>query len=144
MLAALRGDPFFAAPAPKSTGRELFSLEWLDRHLEGRALRAEDVQATLAELTANTIADAARATDATRVFICGGGAHNAHLMLRIGAHLPGVQLDTTEALGLAVDHVEAAAFAWLARETLAGRPGNLPQVTGAERSGILGGLWLPD
>jgi anhydro-N-acetylmuramic acid kinase len=140
----LRDEPYFAAPTPKSTGRELFSLAWLDRHLVGRTLDPVDVQATLAELTAGTIAEAIRASSAASAFLCGGGAHNADLVHRIGRALPRVTLATTDALGIAVDHVEAVAFAWLARETLAGRPGNLPAVTGAQRPGVLGGLWLPD
>ena len=144
LLEALRREPFFALTAPKSTGRELFSLAWLERQLAKRTLRPVDVQATLLELTASTIADALRGTGAARVFLCGGGAHNGALRRRLAALLPDTTIATTAALGLDVDHVEAAAFAWLARETLAGRPGNLPQVTGAARSAVLGGLWLPD
>jgi anhydro-N-acetylmuramic acid kinase len=144
LLAALRSEPFFGRPAPKSTGRELFSLAWLERHLGARAPAPADVQATLVELTASTIADAVRAARVARVYLCGGGAHNRALSERLAARLPGIPVRTTAELGLDVDHVEAAAFAWLAREALAGRPGNLPQVTGASRPALLGGLWLPD
>jgi anhydro-N-acetylmuramic acid kinase len=144
LLDALRSEPFFVRPAPKSTGRELFSLAWLDHHLCARVLAPVDVQATLIELTATTIADAVRAARVARTYLCGGGAHNRALVDRLAAGMPGVQVRTTAELGLDVDHVEAAAFAWLARESLAGRPGNLPQVTGASRAALLGGLWLPD
>jgi anhydro-N-acetylmuramic acid kinase len=144
LLDALRGEPFFMQPPPKSTGRELFSLQWLDRHLAGQEARPVDVQATLVELTAVTIADAVMAAGATSVFVCGGGARNRALMARIAANLPGVELGTTTELGVDVDHVEAAAFAWLAREALAGRPGNLPRVTGASRPARLGAIWSAD
>lgn len=144
LLDALRGDPFFALSAPKSTGRELFSLAWLEGHLGGRERAPADVQATLVDLTASTIADAVRSARAQRAFLCGGGVHNRALRGRLEAMLAGVAVGTTAELGLDVDHVEAAAFAWLARESLAGRPSNLPQVTGASRAALLGGLWLPD
>ena len=144
LLAALRDEPYFDLPAPKSTGRELFSLGWLEHRLGGRDLAPRDVQATLLELTATTIADAVNGARAARAYLCGGGAHNRALMRRLEALLPTAAVSTTVELGLDVDHVEAVAFAWLARESLAGRPGNLPQVTGASRPALLGGLWLPD
>ena len=98
---------------------------------------AADVQATLLELSAITVADALRATQpgTARVLACGGGVHNAALMARIAAHLPGMVVESTAAHGLDPDFVEAMGFAWLARETLAGRPGNLPSVTGAKGPG---------
>lgn len=144
LLEALRGEPYFGRPAPKSTGREHFSLAWLERQLGARELAPVDVQATLVELTAGTIADAVRTARVARAYLCGGGAHNRILVERLAAQLPSMLVRTTAELGLDVDHVEAAAFAWLARESLAGRPGNLPQVTGASRPALLGGLWLPD
>jgi len=144
LLGDMRDEPFFRQAPPKSTGRELFSLDWLERKLGDRALAPTDVQATLVELTATTIADAVRRAGAARVYLCGGGAHNLELRRRIEALLPGAPVATTAELGIDVDNVEAAAFAWLAREALAGRPGNLPQVTGASRPALLGGLWLPD
>ena len=143
LLAALLADPYFALPAPKSTGREYFHLDWLDRQLTGHpGIAPADVQATLLELTAASIAQAIAALPftANEVFICGGGAHNRRLMLRLEALLHPRLLAHTGELGIAPDWVEAAAFAWLARETLAGRPGNAPAVTGADRPCVLGAI----
>jgi anhydro-N-acetylmuramic acid kinase len=139
LFARLLDDPWFALPPPKSTGREQFHLDWVDAHLHGHE-RVEDVQATLLELTAVTVADALKATQAstTRVLVCGGGVHNPLLMARIAALLPGMRIESTATCGLDPDYVEAMAFAWLARETLAGRPGNLPAVTGARGPRVLG------
>lgn len=148
LLAAMLGDPYFALPIPKSTGREHFHRAWLGGHLaqlDGQPAAA-DVQATLAELSAQSIVDAlARHAPAVRrVLACGGGVHNRWLMTRIGAllalRLQGCSLDTTAAHGLDPDFVEATAFAWLARETLAGRPGNCASVTGARGPRVLGAV----
>lgn len=139
LFARLLDDPWFDLPPPKSTGREQFHLDWVDAHLHGHE-RVQDVQATLLELTAVTVADALKATQAstTRVLVCGGGVHNPPLMARIAALLPGMRIESTATCGLDPDYVEAMAFAWLARETLAGRPGNLPAVTGARGPRVLG------
>ena len=139
LLDRLAGDPWFAAPPPKSSGREQFHLDWVASKLSGDE-RVEDVQATLVELTAKTVADALRAhqPDTRRVLACGGGVHNPVLLARIAARLPGVRVESTAAHGLDPDYVEAMAFAWLARETIAGRPGNVPAVTGARGSRVLG------
>jgi anhydro-N-acetylmuramic acid kinase len=139
LLERLRGDPWFALPPPKSSGREHFHLAWVASHLAGNE-RAEDVQATLLDLTALTVTDALRAhqPDTRRVLVCGGGVHNPVLLARIAEHLPGVHVESTHAHGLDPDFVEAMAFAWLAREALAGRPGNLPAVTGARGPRVLG------
>lgn len=139
LLARLLDEPWFALPPPKSTGREQFHLDWVEARLRGHE-RVEDVQATLLELTAVTAADALKATQpsTTRVLACGGGVHNPLLMARIAAHLPGIRIESTALHGLDPDYVEAMAFAWLARETLAGRPGNLPAVTGAREPRVLG------
>jgi anhydro-N-acetylmuramic acid kinase len=139
LLARLLDEPWFAAPPPKSSGREQFHLAWVEARLSGDE-KPEDVQATLLELTAATVVDALRATqpDTRRVLACGGGVHNPHLLARIAAHLPGVHVESTAAHGLDPDFVEAMAFAWLARETLAGRPGNVPAVTGARGPRVLG------
>jgi anhydro-N-acetylmuramic acid kinase len=104
--------------------------------------RAEDVQATLLELTAATVADALQATQphTRRVLVCGGGVHNPVLMARLAARLPDAAIESTAAHGLDPDYVEAMGFAWLARETLAGRPGNLPSVTGARGPRVLGAI----
>ena len=139
LLERLRAEPWFALPPPKSSGREHFHLAWVASQLTGNE-RAEDVQATLLELTAATVADALRAHQprTRRVLACGGGVHNPMLLARIAAHLPGVHVESTQAHGLDPDFVEAMAFAWLAREALAGRPGNVPAVTGARGPRVLG------
>lgn len=139
LLERLRNDPWFALPPPKSSGREHFHLDWVQSRLSGEE-RAEDVQATLLELTATTVAEALRRHQPTtrRVLACGGGVHNPLLLARIGAHLPDVLVESTAAHGLDPDSVEAMAFAWLAREAIAGRPGNLPAVTGARGPRVLG------
>jgi anhydro-N-acetylmuramic acid kinase len=143
LLSRLLADPWFSLPPPKSTGREQFHLPWLEAQLDGDERRPADVQATLLELTAITVADALRATqpDTGRVLVCGGGVHNRRLIARIAAQLPGVLVESTSAHGLDPDYVEAMGFAWLARETLAGRPGNLPSVTGAKGPRVLGAVY---
>ncbi|KRC31156.1 MULTISPECIES: anhydro-N-acetylmuramic acid kinase [unclassified Lysobacter] len=139
LLARLLDEPWFALPPPKSTGREHFHLDWVRSRLSGDE-RVEDVQATLLELSAITIADALRAQQpgTRRVLACGGGVRNAQLLGAIAAQLPDVVLESTAAYGLDPDFVEAMAFAWLARQTLAGLPGNLPSVTGARGPRVLG------
>jgi len=143
LLDALLDEEYFRRPPPKSTGREQFHLDWLSRHLDGSEQPA-DVQATLAELTARSIALALRSLPAPvhDVYLCGGGAHNCDLVARLGRELEGAAVTTTATLGLDPDWVEAAAFAWLAHRTLAGKPGNLPSVTGATREVVLGGIYL--
>ena len=144
LLDILRTDPYFAATPPKSTGREYFSLDWLDLRLDVRqGLDPQVVQATLCELTAGTIRDAIRkyAPDCKRVLLCGGGTRNRHLCSRIAAGLPDLKVEPTDDHGAPADWVEAMGFAWLARETMAGRPGNVPAVTGAEKPVILGGVY---
>jgi anhydro-N-acetylmuramic acid kinase len=145
LLARLRDEPYFALPAPKSTGRDLFTMAWLDARLAtlAAAPAPRDVQATLAELTATTIADACRAFDAQEARVCGGGAHNAHLMARLAALLTPAAVSGTDALGVDPGAVEALAFAWLARERLAGRAANLPAVTGARGPRVLGAVHAP-
>ena len=143
LLARLREDAWFALPPPKSTGREQFHLDWLQARMDGAARRPEDVQATLLALTASTVADALQATqpETRRVLACGGGVHNPPLLRAIAARLPGARVESTAAHGLDPDFVEAMGFAWLARETLARRPGNLPSVTGAAGPRVLGGIY---
>lgn len=139
LLARLLDEPWFALPPPKSSGREQFHLDWLQTRLRGDE-RAQDVQATLLELTAVTVANALQSQQPAtkRVLACGGGVHNPVLLARIAAQLPEAVVESTTLHGLDPDFVEAMAFAWLARETLAGRPGNLPAVTGARGSRVLG------
>jgi anhydro-N-acetylmuramic acid kinase len=148
LLATMASEPFFAAAPPKSTGRDSFHLDWLDTILRAFPnITPVDVQATLCALTATTIANAIHTyAPATKTaYICGGGAYNAHLMQSITNALQqlGQQstLLTTAALGVAPNHVEALAFAWLAERFTARQPGNLPAVTGAQGLRILGALY---
>jgi anhydro-N-acetylmuramic acid kinase len=135
----LLDEPWFAQPPPKSTGREQFQLAWVESRLSG-VERPQDVQASLLELSAITIADALRAHQPAtkRVLVCGGGVRNRALLDRLAAQLPGVVVESTAAFGLDPDFVEAMGFAWLARQTMAGLPGNLPSVTGARGLRVLG------
>jgi anhydro-N-acetylmuramic acid kinase len=142
LLEALRDEPYLRLPPPKSTGRELFNLDWLERRLLGVRLDPRDVQATLLEFTAVTIGEAvgAHAPDSA-VYVCGGGAHNAALLAALRRQ-PGVgRVASTAALGVDPDYVEAIAFAWFARQTLAGIATGSPSVTGAAASRILGGIY---
>lgn len=142
LLSRLLDDPFFEAPPPRSAGRGRFNLAWLETRLAGNE-RPQDVQATLCELTAVSLATAIHryAPDAGEVVLSGGGAYNGYLRGRIAAHLTGTPVNTTERYGIPPEWVEAAAFAWLARQTLAGASGNLPEVTGARRAVTLGGIY---
>ncbi|WP_110685828.1 anhydro-N-acetylmuramic acid kinase [Salinicola aestuarinus] len=145
LLSRLLEDPYFQQPPPKSTGRERFHLEWLDQRLDGKE-RSADVQATLAELTAVSVARAARPfVDAagTDLIVCGGGARNRHLMQRLAAHLPEVAFLACDDFGWSADWLEAGAFAWLAWRRLSAMPGNLPEVTGASGPRVLGGVYAP-
>ncbi len=139
LLQRLLDDAWFAAPPPKSTGREQFHLDWVDARLGGGE-RLEDVQATLLELSARTVAEALLSHQPTtrRVLACGGGVHNPRLLERLAAHLPDARVESTAAHGLDPDLVEAMGFAWLARQTLAGLAGNLPSVSGARGPRVLG------
>ncbi len=141
LLTRLLDDPWFAAPPPKSSGREHFQRAWLAPRLGGDELPV-DVQATLRALTARTIADALLANQpgTQRLLVCGGGVHNPALLQALADALPGVAVASTAEHGLDPDHIEAMGFAWLARETLAGRPGNLPAVTGARGPRVLGAI----
>jgi anhydro-N-acetylmuramic acid kinase len=142
LLARMLAEAWFALPPPKSSGREQFHLGWVESHLSGTE-RAEDVQATLLELTARTVVDAllSQQPSTSRVLLCGGGVRNPQLVARIGQLLPDCRIESTDAHGLDADFVEAAAFAWLARQTLLGRPGNLPSATGAAGHRILGAIY---
>ena len=143
LLAKLMTDSHLALPPPKSTGRDHYHLDWLDEQLAGSALAAADVQATLLAFTTHTIVDALHASLPTcqRVLACGGGIHNTRLLAARQIELGDIALDTTAAFGIDPDFMEAIAFAWLARETLAGRPGNLPSVTGARGTRVLGVIY---
>ncbi|HCY63050.1 MAG TPA: anhydro-N-acetylmuramic acid kinase [Oxalobacteraceae bacterium] len=152
LLEILRSESFFNLPPPKSTGRDLFHLDWLLDQLAKAAFKdtpahARDVQTTLAAFTATTLADAiARyAPGAATVHVCGGGACNHHLMRQLQDALDrcqaGISVDTTAALGMPPNHVESLAFAWLAQRFCLRRAGNLPAVTGARGERILGALY---
>ncbi|AGL87291.1 anhydro-N-acetylmuramic acid kinase [Pseudomonas protegens] len=144
LLQALLSDPFFATQGPKSTGREVFNLDWLQRHLRARgAIVAENVQATLLELTALTIVDSLQSaqSDTQELLVCGGGAHNAALMGRLAALLPQTRVSSTAAYGVDPDWVEAMAFAWLAHCCLEGIAANRPSVTGARGLRVLGAIY---
>lgn len=144
LLTRLLAEPWFALPPPKSTGREQFHLQWVEAQLGATALAPADVQATLLELTAATVTDAllAQLPGTRRVLVCGGGVRNPQLLSRLQARLPGVAIGSSAEHGLDPDYMEAMGFAWLAQETLAGRPGNLPSVSGARGPRILGAIHL--
>lgn len=144
LLTQLLAEPYFLAPPPKSTGRDLFHLAWLASRLAAHApLAPVDVQATLAELTARSCADDMRrhAPGVTRLIVCGGGAFNTHLMRRLAALLPGVQVMSSDAAGLPPLQVEAAAFAWLARQAILREKLDLTSTTGARGARVLGGIY---
>lgn len=143
LLRLLLDEPYFAATPPKSTGRDLFNATWLDARVARRAdVTAVDVQRTLLELTGRTIAEAlGPATSAdSEILVCGGGALNSTLLDALAAELAPRTVTLTTSRGVDVQHVEALAFAWLACQTLSGRPGNLPAVTGAAGLRVLGAI----
>jgi len=143
LLASLLSDPYFALAPPKSTGREHFHLDWLARHRRAAALAPADLQATLLELTARSVAAAIaqHAPGAQEVLACGGGVHNGALMRRLAELLAPSALLSTSRYGIDPDFLEATAFAWLARQRLLGLPGNLPSVTGARGPRVLGAVY---
>jgi len=142
ILAQLLEDPYFDRVAPKSTGTDYFSPAWLEGRPDAPITKPEDIQATLVALTAQSIADAiAQLSPAgERVLVCGGGAHNPTIMAALRERIP-CPVESTASVGMDPDWVEALAFAWLARQTLHGRPGNLPAVTGARHPVILGAIY---
>ena len=142
LLQQMLGDPYLAAPPPKSTGRDLFNDEWLQQQLSKITLSPQDVACTLTKLTANSIADALIkfCPPVDEIYLCGGGARNSLLVSELRHNLPNTLIEPTDALGVGVDWVEAAAFAWLAHQTISHRPGNLPAVTGAKGLRILGAI----
>ena len=148
LLERLRDDPWFALAPPKSTGRDLFDMTWLDTRLAAFGpLAAADVQATLATLTATVVVDSivAHVDRPDALIVCGGGAYNGDLLRRLGLGLADAGLDvavsTCASEGVAPEHVEALAFAWLAMRCLADLPGNLPAVTGAAGLRVLGAIY---
>jgi anhydro-N-acetylmuramic acid kinase len=148
LLDAMLAEPYFNLPAPKSTGRDLFTPDWLERQLAASAVTgsgirpsARDVQTTLAELTAMTIGRVCRDFGADEIRVCGGGALNAYLMRRLADTAAPIEVTSTAEIGIDPLAVEALAFAWLARQRRLNRPGNLPAVTGARGPRILGAIY---
>lgn len=146
LLQHLLDEPYFSLLPPKSTGRELFDIAWLQKKLTqfSEQVKEEDIQATLAELTAVSIARSIEqaAPDTKLVIACGGGVHNAYLIEKIKQNLNPVRLVSSAELGFDPDWIEAMAFAWLAKQRLEQKPGNIPSVTGARKTAILGGVYL--
>ncbi len=143
LLVSMLAEPYFDMPPPKSTGRDLFNESWLDQKLSGQNYRTQDVARTLVELTAQTIhhalLDYCDIVDS--IHLCGGGARNTLLKDCLQSMLTHTKVETTAALGVGVDWVEAIAFAWLAKQCLHQQPANLPQVTGAKSARILGAIY---
>jgi anhydro-N-acetylmuramic acid kinase len=144
VLRRMLAEPYFALPPPKSTGRDLFNDAWLGRMLDGNE-DARAVQATLLELTARSVADAVahHCRGARRVIACGGGVKNRALLRRLAKLLSPAVLETSDRHGIDPQLVEATAFAWLAKQALEGKPGNLPSVTGARGARVLGAVYPP-
>ncbi len=142
LLQKMLDDPYFVAPPPKSTGRDLFNLAWLERQLNGGE-KPQDVQATLLALTGDSIAASVhRFCARTReIYVCGGGAHNKALISHLQRALPQCRIQKTEVLGIDADWMEAMAFAWLAQQAMHLRPANLPAVTGAKHPCVLGAIY---
>ena len=142
LLENFLAEDFFARQPPKSTGRDLFNIHWMESKLHGTEA-PQDVQATLLQFTATTIAQAIQThcSSADEVYLCGGGAHNGLLLNRLIDNLPGRIVALTDQLGVAADWVEAFAFAWLAQQTLARKTGSLAEVTGARGNRILGAIY---
>jgi len=144
LLELLLQEPYLSLPPPKSTGRELFNLAWLQQAADRHTAALADVQATLCEFTAATIATGITRLSGmkpARLLVCGGGAFNGELMRRLAAQLPGTQVENTGLHGIPPEQVEAAMCAWLAERHLAGQPGNLTAVTGARGPRVLGALY---
>lgn len=142
LLQSMLDEPFIQAKPPKSSGRDLFSMHWLEQRLQGNE-RPVDVQATLLEFTSRVISSAILnyCQDAKEVYLCGGGAHNTALLNSLAASLFPRKVQLTDQLGIEADWLEAIAFAWLAKEALLGHSANLPEATGARHPCILGAIY---
>lgn len=143
LLKDLLADNYFKKPAPKSTGREYFNLDWLENIFSGslETIKAEDIQATLLQLTAHSIADVINQFQPDETCFCGGGVYNLYLIQQIKALCSDKGFIDIEDLGIQPDQVEAAAFAWLAMRCLSGETGTLTAVTGAQKSVIAGAIY---
>ena len=142
LLDAFLLDTYFGKAPPKSSGRDHFNEVWLNKHLQ-KSYANQDIQRTLLELTALSIANAIHTylKNVSEIYLCGGGALNSFLIDRLKSLMPDTQIQLTDVLGVATQYVEAAAFAWLAKQSLFSKPGNLPEVTGAKGLRILGSLY---
>jgi anhydro-N-acetylmuramic acid kinase len=147
LLEILMADSYFSSPAPKSTGKEHFNLQWLEQHLDRLKTTpsAADIQATLLTLTAKTIAQGIDSVDPyhnATIYTCGGGSQNAALIEKLADYVAPRTIETTAKIGIEVNWVEATAFAWLAKQTMNRASGNLPSATGAKNDVILGGVYF--
>lgn len=142
-LSNMLTEPYFALPPPKSTGRDLFNDDWLKQHILYPHTRPQDIARTLVELTATTICQALNkyCPNVDEVYLCGGGARNSVFVNSLKSILQGTPVLNSDALGIGMDWLEAAAFAWLAKQTLAGKTSNLPAVTGAKGLRVLGAIY---
>jgi anhydro-N-acetylmuramic acid kinase len=146
LLNELMKEPYFKRDYPKSTGKEHFNLQWLKQKLNA-SMKPEDVQTTLVEVTALSITKGIKLASKTtklkidEVYVCGGGSKNLYLMKRLKQLLDPTMVEKTDALSIDADWVEAIAFAWLARQTMLGLPGNLPSATGAKDFRVLGAVY---
>ncbi len=143
LLEKMLADDFFQQPPPKSTGREYFNYKWLDRMLEENTYSPKDVQATLLQLTVETIRQAIETTrlEIREIILCGGGAHNYALVQGLKKAFPDKTLRPSDDYGINPDCIEAMAFAWLAKCRLENQPANIPSVTGAEKAVVLGAIY---
>lgn len=142
LLDTLTAHPFLSTTPPKSTGRDMFNLKWLDGLLPA-GVAPQNVQSTLLQFTVEAIARAIRdyCGETQEIYLCGGGAHNQALVMRLRHELMHTPVKLTDALGVSADCVEAMAFAWLARQALRGKTSNIPAVTGAQGRRILGAIY---
>ncbi len=140
-------DSYFASPPPKSTGREYFNLQWLEKQLDnyGHELAPEDVQSSLIDLTASSISKAIQQLISKgEVLVCGGGARNTRLMQSLKSHLQSFTVTDTNELGINSDALEAIAFAWFAKQTLEHKAIDLSNITGSTQPAILGGVYYAE
>lgn len=142
LLEKLLMDAYFSKPAPKSTGRDYFNLEWLAPHISQYSLPAEDIQATLCQLTIESIVRSVLPHRPQRLLVCGGGAHHPLLMAGLAKRLPHCTVESTSAYGIEPDWVEAVSFAWFAKQRIDLQTSNLPSVTGAKQATILGSIYV--
>jgi anhydro-N-acetylmuramic acid kinase len=142
LLKAFLDDPYFAKPAPKSTGRDYFNLDWLSYHTLGLPIKPENIQATLCQLTIDSIVQAILPYKAQRLLVCGGGINNSLIMNGLAEKLPDTAVETTATVGIDPDWVEAICFAWLAKQRIEEKPSNLASVTGARQEVSLGSVYI--